>query len=143
LIENKKAAGVLAEAAWQGNELHGVILGIGVNLLAPSVPPPGDLIFPATCIKAHTRIEIKPLEFLTFLVDALIRNRKELITRDFIRRYEQHLAYKGQTITIDTGKGEKYYGLLRGVDDDGRIIIIHENGDLLTFPIGDVRLRST
>ena len=47
LIEGRKAAGILVESIWAGDSLEALIVGIGINVLATSVPPADQLLFPA------------------------------------------------------------------------------------------------
>lgn len=141
LIDNKKTAGVLAESLWQGENLQGLVLGIGINLMLPSIPPSDQLMFPATCIEAHTKDNINPAEMLAALIEALIRIRQSILSPAFIPLYEGSMAYKNQLITLDAGGGEVYSGHLHGIDDQGKIIIQTTDGSEQIFPIGDVKLR--
>ena len=52
LVGGCKLAGILAESHWQGSELTGTILGIGINVTRSAVPPGVELSFPATSIEA-------------------------------------------------------------------------------------------
>ena len=53
LLNRRKVCGILGEAAWTGDRLNGMVLGIGVNVASESVPPAGELLFPATCVEAE------------------------------------------------------------------------------------------
>ena len=141
LIKNKKTAGVLAESLWQGENLQGIVLGIGINLMMPSIPSSDQLLFPATCIEAHTKDSINPVETLSCLIKALIEFRESILSPIFIRQYESSMAYKDQSITLDAGNGEIYSGYLRGIDDHGKIVLRILDGTEQVFPIGDVKLR--
>ena len=109
--------------------------------MMPSIPSSDLLLFPATCIEAHTKDNINPVETLAYLIEALIEFRESILSPIFIRQYESSMAYKDQLITLDAGKGEIYSGYLRGIDNQGRIIIQITNGTDQVFPIGDVKLR--
>ena len=141
LIDYKKTAGILAESLWQGGNLQGLVLGIGINLMLPSIPSSDLLMFPATCIEAHTKDHINPADLLAALIKALIRIRKSILSPTFIPLYESSMAYKNQLITLDAGGGKVYSGHLRGVDNQGKIIIQTADGTEQVFPIGDVKLR--
>jgi len=141
LIENKKTAGILAESLWQGDNLQGLVLGIGINLMMPSIPSSDLLLFPATCIEAHTKDHINPVEMLVCLIKALIKFRESILSPTFIQQYESSMAYKDRLITLDAGNGESYSGHLRGIDDQGKIILQIADGTEQVFPIGDVKLR--
>ena len=141
LIENKKTAGILSESVWQGERLQGIVLGIGINLLTPSVPPADELLFPATCIQAHCNHNIDPVVTLTCLLETFIRMRKTMPSPTFILQYEDKLAYKNQPISLDTGNGNIISGELIGVDEYGNIRIQFSDGNEQIFPIGDITLR--
>lgn len=141
LIENKKTAGILVESLWQGENLQGLVLGIGINLMMPSIPSSDLLMFPATCIEAHTKDNINQVETLVSLIKALIKVRESILSPIFIQQYESSLAYKDQLITLDVGEGEIYSGKLRGIDDQGKIILQIAGGTEQVFSIGDIKLR--
>src|SRR4030042_192247 len=55
LIDQRKVAGVLAEALWNGKNLKAAMVGIGINIAPQSINavnlPPDELNFPATCVE--------------------------------------------------------------------------------------------
>ena len=51
LIEEKKVAGILVEASWEGDKAKGIVLGMGVNILNTAIPDDGNLHFPATSLE--------------------------------------------------------------------------------------------
>ena len=141
LIENKKTAGILSESVWQGETLQGIVLGIGINLLTPSVPPPDGLLFPATCVQDHCNHEIDPVETLTCLFETFIEMRATMLSSTFILQYEENLAYMNQVISLGMGNGNIISGTLKGIDEFGNIRIQFASGDEQIFPIGDIKLR--
>jgi len=141
LIENKKTAGILAETIWQGAELAGLVLGIGINVFKSSIPQIGNLLFPATCIEAHCELSIIPEELLGHLLQSINAMRESLLSATFIRDYESKLAYKGETVTLDIGDETLITGMLRGIDEEGNIILSDSSGIDRHFPIGDIKLR--
>ena len=141
LIEYKKTAGILAESVWHGEKLKGLVLGIGINLMTPSIPSSDLLLFPATCVEAHTSDYINPVESIVFLIKAIIELRKSLLSPIFIQKYEKSMVFMNQLIILDAGRGEVYSGSLRGIDNEGRVIIQNTDGTNQVFPIGDIKLR--
>jgi BirA family transcriptional regulator, biotin operon repressor / biotin---[acetyl-CoA-carboxylase] ligase len=141
LIKGKKTAGILSESTWQGESLQGIVLGIGINLLTPSVPPSEGLLFPATCIQTHTKKEIDPITILSKLLDKIIKLRSSILTATFIQEYEKKLAFMGELITLDVGEGKLIKGRLKGIDEYGKICIQLSSGKEHYFPIGDLKLR--
>ena len=51
LINRKKCCGILVEAVWTGENLKGIVMGIGINISADSLPPAGDSLSPPRVLK--------------------------------------------------------------------------------------------
>jgi len=135
LISGKKACGILAEAGWLGNQLSHVILGIGINVKADSVPPQFDLHFPATSVEAETGVPADRWRLLGRVLEGILSWRSLVGTPDFVTEWERRLAYRGQPVMVgDT------YGVLQGLDGAGQLIIETE-GARRVFSMGEVRLR--
>lgn len=141
LIDKKKAAGILAESSWEGKELRGIVVGIGINLLMPSIPPADGLLFPATCVQAHHNGLIQAEKTLASIIQTFINLRKTMLSNTFIRQYEEKLAYRNETIALDMGNGRIISGQLLGVDAYGNARIQNLDGNEQIYPIGDIKLR--
>ena len=76
LLGGRKACGVLVEAAWLGSRLHGVVLGIGVNVAPSSVPPDDEVLFPATCVEQVLGRPVDRIELLKAILRQLFSLRK-------------------------------------------------------------------
>jgi BirA family biotin operon repressor/biotin-[acetyl-CoA-carboxylase] ligase len=141
LLGGKKAAGVLAETAWQGENLGGLILGMGINLLPQSVPPSNEVMFPATCIQMHCNTRIDQLEFLKVVTEYIIEWRPRILSKDFLDLYRSHLTYVGQSVVLSPTEGNSIQGELDGIDTLGNLILKDNDGLKTSYPIGDLRLR--
>ena len=141
LIKNKKTAGILAESTWQGKNLQGIVLGIGINLLMPSIPPSEELLFPATCVQSHTPDTIDAVTILAKLIGTLMTVRSSMLFPSFIEQYENKLAYKNQLVTLDDGSETLIFGRLKGIDTFGNIRLQISEKEERCFPIGDIKLR--
>lgn len=142
LLENKKTAGILAEACWQGERLAGVVLGIGINLMPGSVPPPDALLFPATCVQAHCSRDVNRLDFLIAVLGEVIHLRRTILENAFLEEYTRHLAFIGEQVRLSGRSSESVSGVLSGVDGNGQLLLQMETGEQESFPIGDLHLRS-
>jgi len=141
LLNGKKTCGILAETVWQGEELAGLVLGIGINLLPTSVPPAQELNFPATCIQVHATQTIDRLFFLRSVITHLFNYRNTLTQDSFIQRYRDLLAFKNQEVMLETMEGKKFCGILDGIDNGGCLLLKMDESQTKSFPIGDLRLR--
>jgi BirA family biotin operon repressor/biotin-[acetyl-CoA-carboxylase] ligase len=59
LLNRRKCCGILTESSWLGNKLQGIVLGIGINITADSLPGSAQVPqFPATWIEAHASAQV-------------------------------------------------------------------------------------
>jgi BirA family biotin operon repressor/biotin-[acetyl-CoA-carboxylase] ligase len=141
LLDGQKTAGILAETSWQGNNLDGLVLGIGLNLLPGSVPPAERVMFPATCIQSHFEYSIDRLKFLASVINYLIFWRSRILTEEFHKEYQTRLAFIGQQVILTPTEGISTSGKFIGIDQLGKIILKMEDGNTIAYSIGDLRLR--
>ena len=142
LLENRKTCGVLVEAAWLGSHLHGVVLGIGVNVAPSSVPPDHEVLFPATCIEQALGRSVDRVELLRAILRQLFLLRKILGSGRFLRLWQEQLAFLGQEVRVDLlGPEENVVGRILGIDIHGNLRLRTKAGDEVEVAAGDVRLR--
>ena len=141
LLDGRKTSGILAESAWQGEELSGLVLGIGINILPGSVPPTEGLLYPATCLQAHCAIPIERYTFLADVLEQFIKLRRELTGASFLTDFNEHLAFKGQMVSLSATGGESVNGILQNVGPDGCLRLLSKDGQVNSYPVGDLRLR--
>lgn len=123
IFEDKKLAGVLVETTSTG-----AILGLGMNVNTP--------------IEADQQaISLKELSGKPWDLDQL----SLAIAKQFVRNvdkdfeelpFEEHLAYKNEFITCDTGRG-KIEGLLLGIGPDGHLQV-EVDGKIVGIYSGDI-----
>jgi len=142
LLDGKKPSGVLAETSWQGEQLKGLVLGIGINLLHGSIPPASEMLFPATCVQAHTQRPIERLAFLRAVLEQLIQLRPQILDGAFLQDYSRRMAFLGQQVALSSTQGENVSGVALGVREDGYLRLRLADGEERGFPIGDLRLRA-
>jgi BirA family biotin operon repressor/biotin-[acetyl-CoA-carboxylase] ligase len=128
LLGGRKVAGVLAEAAWQGEAPAYVILGIGVNLGRAAAR--GAFAFPATSVEEHLGRALLRPKVMAAIVEALGSRYLELASDRFLRAWESRLAYVGERVVVESGTGV-LEGRLVGLGaegearlelDDGRVV---------------------
>jgi BirA family biotin operon repressor/biotin-[acetyl-CoA-carboxylase] ligase len=141
LLDGKKVCGVLAEAEWSGDELQALILGIGINVAAQSVPPMEKLNFPATCIEEELGSEVVPSKLLRKVLESLIAWKDRVSKPTLVREWEKRLAYLGQSVHLDasekSGEGE-----VLGLTPDGKLRMRLPDGVEHAFSIGEIQIRT-
>lgn len=141
LIMQMKTAGILVETVWDGASLKGLVVGIGINVLADAVPPSDSLLFPATCIQSHADQEPDQITLIADTIANLQRIRKDLTSPDFVQRYTSKLAFRGQKVSIRESDAQITTGEIAGIDPSGQLCLRLDDGRIQTFPAGDVSLR--
>jgi BirA family biotin operon repressor/biotin-[acetyl-CoA-carboxylase] ligase len=141
LIERRKTAGVLVEANWSGDQISGIVLGIGVNVTRGSIPPVSAQLFPATCIENHTSPPVDRYTLLQGILNAITDWRQKLGTPQFFNAWKRHLAFKGELVCIEDAQKTSIIGRVKGIDTRGCLVLTLDNGMEKEFEVGDVHLR--
>lgn len=143
LLGGRKCAGILTEAAWSGERMEGVVVGIGVNVSPEAVPPPGEVIFPATSVENAAGRPVKREELLREIVKALFYWRGKIHEASFLQAWQGRLAYLGAWVQIQeaTAGSSPVVGQVLGLAPDGGLLLRGENGKEMTISTGDVHLR--
>ncbi|MBW6471753.1 MAG: biotin--[acetyl-CoA-carboxylase] ligase [Anaerolineaceae bacterium] len=142
LIQRMKTAGILTETIWNGEELLGLVVGIGVNVLPQSIPPKEFLQYPATCIQDHCSFPIDRFEVLAELINAFNFWRSQIHLPEFMNQWQKTLAFRGEKVYIKQKDGNvQMSGILSGLTSNGDLEILSENNQKQTITVGDVHLR--
>lgn len=141
LLNRKKVCGILSEAQWNNDNLAGLVLGIGVNVKKDSVLRSDPLRFPATSIEMETGMEIDRASLLKAILQNLFKWRPEIGSDKFRQYWLDHLAFRGEAVTVQSETDSPVSGILRAVAQDGNLEIELESGKIASFIMGDVHLR--
>jgi BirA family biotin operon repressor/biotin-[acetyl-CoA-carboxylase] ligase len=141
LLNRRKACGVLVEAAWTGDILQGVVVGIGVNVAPSSVPPDSEVMFPATCVEAVLGQPVDRLELLAKILHKFFDLRPAMGSPAFLQLWQERLAFRGEIVRVDPASGEPITGRLVGIDPNGNLRLQAQDGKEIKIAVGDVRLR--
>jgi BirA family biotin operon repressor/biotin-[acetyl-CoA-carboxylase] ligase len=139
LAGGRKLAGVLAEAAWQGDRLASVILGIGINIAPLSVPPQSALNFPAVCLEKALGKKVDRLELLHEVLACLLDWRPRLEKDEFIQAWQERLAFRDEWVQIVPDRGIPSEGQVVGLDARGCLMLRTRVGDFITLQSGQIR----
>jgi BirA family biotin operon repressor/biotin-[acetyl-CoA-carboxylase] ligase len=128
LSDNKKICGVLIEPIMRGKKMTGVVVGFGLNVNQEKF----DVSLPfAASIKSLTKQkhEIGPL------FELIAKNITAAILSDQIDhdRYLRVLYKINEMCDFNTIDGSSFQGKIRGVSPEGKLIVVHENGDSKSY----------
>ena len=148
LLNRKKTAGILVEAAWFGEQLQGLVIGIGLNVAPESVPPAGQLRFPATCVEEAAGRQVDRLELLRAILSNLFSWRASLFDPSFFAGWQARLAFRDEWVRIEetiqatsASPSGAVTGQVAGIDASGSLLLRTQAGETLAVSVGDVHLR--
>jgi BirA family biotin operon repressor/biotin-[acetyl-CoA-carboxylase] ligase len=136
----KKLAGILTELSCDADRVHYAILGIGVNLNYPVVMMPEEIRGRATSVCELTGKTIDRESFLRRLIQDLDRCYGELEASGFeglAARWEARFELRGRRVRV-TLLDQTVFGLAKGIDRDGALLLEDDGGALRRIVAGDV-----
>ena len=141
LLGGQKVAGILMEAVWLGEIAQNFVLGIGINIAPPSVPPPDRVAFPATSVETVYKRPVNRWILLRAILKAIHDLRPTIQSPAFLTAWEEHLAYRGVQVQVEQEGKTPFKGILQGLQDQGLLVLLTPNGTRQTFSAGEIRLR--
>jgi BirA family biotin operon repressor/biotin-[acetyl-CoA-carboxylase] ligase len=141
LLNRQKFCGILADAVWLNEKADHVVLGIGVNVLAGSVPRPEDLNYPATCLEVEAGKTLDRLALLHEILVAFLYWRNLFSGTLFMSAWERHLAFCGELVGVRGKAGEERVGQVEGLERDGSLRLRSPGGTGFVVQYGEVHLR--
>lgn len=138
-VNGKKISGILAETTDTGKGLA-VIVGIGINIKNSSFPP--EIAGTATSIESETghTVTIKDLaegltRFISFFYGVLNDNDGHAA---IIKEWQRRSSYfSGKNVRVTFGN-ETITGTTDGLESNGALRILTEDGDFKIIQAGDV-----
>jgi BirA family biotin operon repressor/biotin-[acetyl-CoA-carboxylase] ligase len=141
LINRRKFCGILVEASWMDGLVNGIIMGIGINISRESVPPAGNQQFPATSLEHETNSLVDRWLLMQNVVLAIEKWRGRIGSAEFLKEWQDHLAFKGEKVRIEHSGKPSIIGTMKGINDQGNLVLIVDDDREVSFEIGDVHLR--
>ncbi len=141
LLEGRKVCGILVEAAWVGEKVEHMVLGIGINVRPEAVPPSELLTFPATSLQEVTKFRIARVSLLRDILVALLAWRPLVASQKFLHEWEHCLAFRGEQVEVATDKMAARAGRLEGLNRDGSLRLTSPDGEAFSVQFGEIHLR--
>ncbi len=139
LLMGKKVCGILVEASWLGNAIQAIVVGVGINIFQGSVPPQGELIFPATCVEEIIRQPVDRFEILRVVLQRMAYWREHIASAGFFQKWQEKLAFAGEMVSIQGPGSHVLVGRILGVDPTGNLRLRQADGDEILVSTGDVQ----
>jgi BirA family biotin operon repressor/biotin-[acetyl-CoA-carboxylase] ligase len=142
LLNQKKVCGILTEASWQETRLEGIVLGIGINIASSAVHTEDEFIFPASTLQSNLEKPVNRMDLLTEVIRFIFEWRQHLDSVDFIRAWNDRLAFRGETVQINRPGQSILTGEILHISQDGLLCIRQKNGKEISVSAGDVSLQN-
>jgi BirA family biotin operon repressor/biotin-[acetyl-CoA-carboxylase] ligase len=140
LIDGKKLAGILTEAACDTERVQYVILGIGLNVNYRAEAMPETLRRRATSMADMAREKLSRETVLVRLIHDLDRCYGELEESGFAAlrpRWEAHFGLHGRRVRVELG-AQTIIGRAQGIDGEGALIVETDDKQRRSIIAGDV-----
>lgn len=134
-IDRRKACGVLPEAAWDGDHLLGVVLGIGVNVAVDFSGT--ELAETAISLDAVLGHPVDRLDLLTRLLARIDHWAARLTDPALYDAWRGRLNMLGEAVRVIEIGDRVTEGVAESVDADGALRIRTADGALRRMIVGD------
>ncbi len=147
LINNRKCCGILVEAQWSGDQLLGLILGIGINISRDAIPVVEGIRMMATSVELALAAPVDRVDFLSYLLSEILKWRMYLKEEFFLKAWESNLAFLGKQVKVVITNGAKKsnglcaIGKISGLDKDGALKLRTLEGENLVMHYGEIMDR--
>ncbi|MBC8535912.1 biotin--[acetyl-CoA-carboxylase] ligase [Feifania hominis] len=145
LVDGEKLCGILTESALEAESgrIQYVLAGIGINIrLGDELPE--ELRGVATALDRHCAAPPSRAALIAGVVrefDRLYDEGRFIHRRgSLLEDYRRDLCWVNERITILRG-GEAYAAVLRGLDDEGHLVVELPGGGLETLYAGEIKIR--
>lgn len=140
LLKRAKTAGILTEAAWQGDHLDYAVIGVGVNVRPKSVPNSREVSFPATCVESATGLVVDRTHLLLAILAHLASWYDKLGSASLVEAWDRRLAYRNKWVGVQLHSGEQQ-GRVRGLTPEGLLKLETSAGESLVVGAEGAVLR--
>lgn len=140
LSGNSKICGILIENLLSGDKINTAVMGIGLNVNQQDF----DTLHNVTSLKLLLGSTFNLEEVLVLIIKNLetVFSDWEEIESGLLRKaYEDVLFRKDKPSTFENSGGELFMGFIRGVSEEGKLIIELEAKIIKEFDLKEVKLR--
>jgi BirA family biotin operon repressor/biotin-[acetyl-CoA-carboxylase] ligase len=141
LVDGKKTAGILAEAAPRPGW---IVVGIGINANVPADALPPDTVHPATSLEAALGHAVDRKALIREMLRELERGYDLLKSggaRAALRRWREMADTLGRQVRVETPRGI-LEGIAQDIDETGALLVQTQGGRVRKVLAGDLRVRT-
>jgi len=129
VINNKKTAGILAEAKTEKNSVSFVVVGFGINVNVPKISFPEEIADIATSLSIESGCEISRIHLLQEILRQIESRYLKLDNDSFLDEWKNLSATIGRQVQIEYPDSIKT-GLALNIDENGALTIKLNTGEI-------------
>lgn len=125
LLNNKKLAGILTEMHAEHDQIHHVVIGIGLNLNQPADAIDDAIKQIATSVQIETGNVFNKKTTIQLFLEQFERRYQQYIETGFssVKQVWERYGYKmNEEVHYQTGK-KRDTGIIRGISDEGALLL--------------------
>ena len=141
LYEGKKIVGILTEMQAEPDQVHSIIIGVGINVNQQQFPPELEQI--ATSLRQIQNKELKRSVVIQRVLEEFEQLYLEYIENgfSFIKKlWEVHSITIGKRITART-VSNTLEGMAKGMTDDGVLLLEDDSGQVHHIYSADIKIK--
>lgn len=139
-LDGKKLCGILTEAVsnFESGEVEFLAVGIGINVTNDAFPD--ELSDTATSVSVHTQVKPDRCELIAQVLNEFEKIYKTLEKREYMEEYRERSCVLGKRVYA-LRAGTKREVFVKGIDDDGALIVKNEKGEAERINSGEISIR--
>lgn len=133
IVADRKAGGILSEAAWTGSQPRYVVVGIGVNVHQKRTSFPPALRDVAVSLDMAAGTAVSRLELADRVIDEVERrcvNPPEMLGREFLRLFDEYDWLRDRRCALQQADSRPVNGTAVGIAPDGALLFRPDRGAL-------------
>ena len=140
LVNGNKIAGILLENSIRGEMVYAVIAGIGLNVNQELFE--GTYKIEPTSIKLVSGKNLNLMEALENLLVFIMQRYNQLMENNttILRNEYESRLYKLNESCVLTSSEISWHGIIRGIDDEGRLKIEDPDGNIIPHNKADLKI---
>ncbi len=141
LIAGKKVCGLLTEMSAEQDRIRHIVLGIGIDVNMKLSELPADVRELSTTLSVEAGSQVDRTALLQDLLLNLELWYRKFLTNDqnILEAWHRMNVTTGNRILV-SGAGEVIEGMAQGIDSDGRLLVMRDDGTIRTVSAGDVTI---
>lgn len=142
VIDGRKVCGILTEMSSELDNIHYVVIGIGINVNTDDFPV--DIASVATSMHVITGAYYKRAEIIADIWKAFEKYYDFFVQTEnlvlMVDTYNQRLVNMDRRVMIEE-RGHQYEGTARGIDAEGGLLVERDDGTTTSVISGEVSVR--